>query len=132
MKRHFTKGYTGLKQEHHTKRCSIPSAIVSSLNHARHFCDPMDCSPPGSSVHGILQARILERVASPSSRGSSWPRLAGGFFTIEPHEAHTYTGTWKWVCITLVLVTDTKCPSMGEYHSETNYGVSISWNTSQQ
>ena len=38
------------------------------------FCDPMDCSPPGSSVHGILQARILEWVAMPSSRRSSWPR----------------------------------------------------------
>ena len=38
------------------------------------LCDPMDCSPPGSSVHGILQARILEWVAMPSSRGSSWPR----------------------------------------------------------
>ena len=37
-------------------------------------CDPMDCSPPGSSVHGILQARILEWVAMPASRGSSWPR----------------------------------------------------------
>ena len=35
---------------------------------------PYDCSPPGSSVHGILQARILEWSAMPSSRGSSWPR----------------------------------------------------------
>ena len=35
---------------------------------------PHDCSPPGSSVHVILQARILEWVAMPSSRGSSWPR----------------------------------------------------------
>ena len=35
------------------------------------LCDPMDCSPPSSSVHGILQARILEWVAMPSSRGSS-------------------------------------------------------------
>ena len=56
--------------------------------------DPMDCSPPGSSIHGILQARILEWVAMPSSRGSSWPRdwtcvfynscIAGRFFTAEP------------------------------------------------
>ena len=53
------------------------------------LCDPMDCSPPGSSVHGILQARILQWVALPSSRGSSQPRdqiqishTAGGFFTI--------------------------------------------------
>ena len=33
----------------------------------------MDCSPPGSSVHGMLQTRIMEWVAMPSSRGSSWP-----------------------------------------------------------
>ena len=33
------------------------------------LCDPMDCSPPDSSVHGILQARILEKVAIPFSRG---------------------------------------------------------------
>ena len=53
------------------------------------LCDPMDCSPPGSSVHGILQARILEWVAMPSSRGSSQPRdrtqvcgFAGRFFTV--------------------------------------------------
>ena len=48
----------------------------------------MDCSPPDSSVHGILQARILEWVAIPFSRGSSQPRdqtwvscIAGRFFT---------------------------------------------------
>ena len=34
----------------------------------------MDCSPPGTSVYGILQARILVWIAMPSSRGSSWPR----------------------------------------------------------
>ena len=54
----------------------------------------MGCSPPGSSVHGIFQARILEWVAMPSSKGSSWPRdrthvscvssVAGGFFTVDP------------------------------------------------
>ena len=38
------------------------------------LCDPMDCSPPGSSVHGILQARILEWVAISYFRGSSRPR----------------------------------------------------------
>ena len=52
-------------------------------------CDPMDYSLPGCSVHGILQARILERVAISFSRGSSRPRdqiqvscTAGRFFTI--------------------------------------------------
>ena len=51
----------------------------------------MGCSPPGSSVHGILQARILVWVAMPSSRGSSQLRvqtciscIAGRFFTAEP------------------------------------------------
>ena len=38
------------------------------------LCDPMDCSPPGSSVHGVLQAEILEWVAIPFSRRSSRPR----------------------------------------------------------
>ena len=38
------------------------------------LCDPVDCSLPGSSVHGILQARLLEWVAISFSRGSSWPR----------------------------------------------------------
>ena len=43
---------------------------VQLVSHVR-LCDPRDCSPPGSSVHGISQARILERVAIPFSRGSS-------------------------------------------------------------
>ena len=38
------------------------------------LCEPMDCGPPGSFVHGIPQARILEWVAMSSSRGSFWPR----------------------------------------------------------
>ena len=37
-------------------------------------CDPMDYSLPGSSVHGVFQARVLEWVAISCSRGSSWPR----------------------------------------------------------
>ena len=41
---------------------------------ARSFVTPMDCSPPGSSVHAILQARIVKRVAVSFSRGSSQPR----------------------------------------------------------
>ena len=44
---------------------------AKSLQSCPILCDPMDCSLPGSSVHGILQTRILEWVAMPSSRGSS-------------------------------------------------------------
>ena len=46
------------------------------------LCDPMDCSLPGSSIHGILQARILEWVAMLSSRGSSQPRDPTSIFCI--------------------------------------------------
>ena len=48
--------------------CAKPLQLCPTL------CNPMDYSPPGSSVHGILQARILEWVAISFSRGSSWPR----------------------------------------------------------
>ena len=55
------------------------------------LCHPMDCSPPGRSVHETRQARILEWVTALSSRGSSWWRdpvgiscSAGGLFTAEP------------------------------------------------
>ena len=47
---------------------------AKSLQSCLTLCDPMDCSLPGSSVHGILQAIILEWVAISSSRGSSRPR----------------------------------------------------------
>ena len=53
--------------------------ILSQKYVLSHFsciqlCDPMDSSLPGSSVHEILQPRIMEWVAMPSSRGSSWPK----------------------------------------------------------
>ena len=47
---------------------------AKSLKSCPTLCDPMDCSPPGSSVHGNLQVRILEKGALPSSKGSSRPR----------------------------------------------------------
>ena len=63
------------------------------------LCDPMDYSPPGSSVHGILQARTLEWIAISFSRGSSSPRnrtgvscIAGGFFIAEPTREATPAG----------------------------------------
>ena len=47
---------------------------AKSLQSCPTLCNPMDCSVPGLSVHGILQARILKWVAKPFSRGSSQPR----------------------------------------------------------
>ena len=74
---------------------SEPSNFVlccaKSLCSCLTLCDPMDCSLQGSSVHGILQARILKWAATPFSKGSSGPRdrtesvmslaLVGRFFT---------------------------------------------------
>ena len=51
-------------------RCSCAQSLQSSPT----LCSSVDCSPPGSSIHGILQARILEWVAISFSRRSSWPR----------------------------------------------------------
>ena len=52
----------------------IPELCCLVVKSYSTLCKPMDCSPPGSSVHKVSQARILEWVAVPSSRGSSWPR----------------------------------------------------------
>ena len=72
---------------------------AKSLQSCLTLCDPMNCSPPGSSVHGILQARILEWVTMPSSRDCPHPKIepssltspawAGRFFTNSAtREAH--------------------------------------------
>ena len=51
-----------------------PATYLLCAQSCLTLCDPMDCSPLGSSVHGIFLARILERVAISFSRGSSRPR----------------------------------------------------------
>ena len=57
-----------------TNVCVCVCVCVCESQSCPTLCDPMDCSPPGSSVHGILQVRILEWVAILFSRGSSQPR----------------------------------------------------------
>ena len=77
--------------------------------------DPMDCNPPDSSVYGILQARVLERVAMPSSRGSSWRRYwthvswgsctVGKIFTAEPPGKPNAAFSWfNWEQYLLKLI----------------------------
>ena len=70
----------------------------------------MDCSPPGSSVHGILQARILGWVVIPFSRGSSWPRdqaqvshTAGRFFTVWATSEAQFIYIWIYIHYTHTL-----------------------------
>ena len=77
------------KKEVDAKMIQILELVVCCAVLNPTLCDPLDCSPPGSSVHGILQARILQWVAMPSSKGSfqprdwtHWSRIAGRFFTV--------------------------------------------------
>ena len=66
------------------------------------LCDPMECSPPGSSVHRILQARILEWAAIPISRGYSHPGIQPGLPALQadslpsesPQKSYIYTHTY--------------------------------------
>ena len=57
-----------------TKHCKSTMCCAKLPQSRPTLCNPLNCSPPVSSVHGILQARILEWVAIPFSRGSSQPR----------------------------------------------------------
>ena len=70
----------------HPQEDHIAAAAAKSLQSCPTLCDPMGSSPPGSSVHRILQARILKWVVIPFSRGSSQPRdkscIEGRFFTM--------------------------------------------------
>ena len=85
-------------------------ALCSFMKLCLTLCNPMDCSPPGSSVHGIFQVRILKWVAISFSRGSSWPleieyacsaspALEGEFFTTEPHGKSVCLHRWVCVCV---------------------------------
>ena len=95
--------YTHLFIHIYTCTCQLLQSCLT-------FQDPMDCSPPGSSVYGIFQAKVVEWVSMPSSRGSFWPRdwtriscasrVAGGFFTcwvtgeaLTHMHTHTHTHT---------------------------------------
>ena len=103
------------------------------------LCEPVDSSPPGSSVHGILQTGILEWVAISFSRGSSQPRdathvshvlcITGGFFTCwAVGEARTSTWPWENMSSLYALVfssvkwghhsTNLKCKISVELHSQ--------------
>ena len=85
----------------------LQTKLVEKVVHTQSYptlWDPVDCSLPGSSVHGILQAEILEWVTISFSTGSSWPRdqtwvscIAGRFFTIWAiREALTMWITTNW------------------------------------
>ena len=91
---------------------------AKSLSSCLTLCDPMDDGLPGSSVHGILQAKILKWVAISYSRGSSWPRdqtlvycIAGRFFTVWA----TREGRWYFIAFICIPLTTGGLPSLGSH-----------------
>ena len=83
---------------------SAPISVSVCAQSCPTLCNPIDCSLPGPSVHGLFQARILEWVVISYSRGSSRPRdrtqvscLAGRFFTTEPRLPRWYQ--WQKICL---------------------------------
>ena len=91
----------------YTARVCVCVCVCVSLQSCLTLCGPMDYSLPVSSVHGILQVRILQWVAMPPSRGSSWLRdqiwvscgscIAGRFFTTEPPGKLIYIYKILWI-----------------------------------
>ena len=83
--------------------CVCVCARVCVLSCVQFFMTFMDCSPPGSSVHGILKPRILEWVAISSSWGSSWPRNCTCIPCIGRQILY-HCATWEalqiWTCYT--------------------------------
>ena len=92
------------------------------------LCDPVNFSPPGSSVHGVLQARILEWVAISFSRGSSWSRIQGWnpgllhcrqiLYHLSPQRRpskgiHNVNRSWSFHCLNL----DLPLPHLGKLFS---------------
>ena len=86
----------------HVLSCLHAKSLQSCLT----LCSPMECSLPGSFVHGILQARILEAVAMPSPGVSSWPRnRTWGYFTS--------SATWEALFYVLSLsLVEKSCPTL--------------------
>ena len=86
-----TWAWAGSSDPHGTQHCGTSDPSLAHMLSCVWLCDSVDCSPPGSSAHGIFQARILEWIAIFFSRGSSshrdWthvlasPTLTGRFFT---------------------------------------------------
>ena len=110
-------------KDHSPISCSVQCVKVLVAQSCPTPCDPMDCSLPGSSVLGILQARTLDGLPFPPPGESSWPRdraqvscIAGGFFTVwATREAHwpmlTESTDNEAVCVLHMDAISLKSPS---------------------
>ena len=91
---------------HPVKFLISESGVCSLTQSCLTLCDPMDCGMPGSSVHGIFQARILEWVATSFSRGSSQPRYQTWVSCV--------SCIGRWICDTSTnICSNSKCEQLG-------------------
>ena len=104
----------------------IAHVCVKSFQWCLTLCDPIDCSPSGSSIHGILQARRLEWVAMPSSRGSSRTRdrthvsfITGGLSTTQSLRKPGKPLTKHCLVVGLLLTTVNACSNRPSPHPGT-------------
>ena len=98
----FTQRLTKNSKSMHEDKFPV-ILLCCCLSCVQLFCDPMDCSPPGSSVHGIIPARILEWVAISSSRRSSWPRdrTLNACVSCIGRLVLYHWGSWEALCYTI-------------------------------
>ena len=113
--------YTGINLSMVTDTGTLAGLVIMTVLVAQlcmTLCEPMNCSPSGSSVHGILKTKMLEWVAIPFSSGSSQPRdqtwvscIAGSFFTIwATREAPGVAGKSQfWLQVGTVSLTSFSC-----------------------
>ena len=113
-------------EETHRKRDSKGAEVHKRGLHAQSsltLCDPMDCSLPGSSVLGILQARILEWVAMPSSRGSSPPKDGTHISYVSCMADGFSTASTAWEA----PIMNTQNPVLGKVSYMTSMDGTCSW-----
>ena len=115
--------FADVSQAHSRPACLLTQSCLI-------LCDPMDCSPPGFSVHGILQARILEWVAISSSRGSSLPRDGTCVCCIDRWVLYCSAAREAPMTNILYLLKEgVKCPGAGSKVGRTA-GMGVGWRSS--
>ena len=85
------------------------------------LCDPMDCSPPGSSVHGIFQARVLE-----------WGAIAFSLTSMNQGKLEVVKQEMARVNINILGISELKWTEMGEFNSDDHYIYYCEQNTLEE